>query len=76
VGDCPLSPLTEYLFLLRGMLKDWSQSGICLIIPQPLEDGQEITVNHIVMPSSKKATVKWQQDIGKAVFKVGLEIKR
>ena len=62
--------------VLRGLLKDYSNSGICLIAPLPLEDRQEIIVNHIIMPSSKKATVRWQQNIGKVAYKVGLEFKR
>jgi c-di-GMP-binding flagellar brake protein YcgR len=62
--------------VLRGLIKDWSQSGICLMTLQPLEDGQEIIVDTIVAPSSKKATVIWQQNVGKASYKVGLEFKR
>jgi hypothetical protein len=56
--------------VLRGSIKDWSQSGICLIARQPLENGQEIMVDSIVVPSSKKATVRWQQDIGKDACQV------
>ena len=62
--------------VLRGLIKDWSQSGICLIARHPLEDGQEIIVNSIVAPSSKRAVVRWQQDIGKATYKIGLEFVR
>ena len=28
--------------VLRGLIKDWSQSGICLMVLQSLEDDQEI----------------------------------
>jgi hypothetical protein len=62
--------------VLRGFIKDWSQSGICLIAQQALEDGQEIIVNSVVMPYSKKAVVRWQQEVGNATFRVGLEFRR
>ena len=62
--------------VLRGFIKDWSGSGICLIALQPLEEGQEIIVNSVIAPSSKKATVRWQQTIGKDTYKVGLEFRR
>ena len=62
--------------VLRGMIKDWSGSGICLIALQPLDEGQEVIVNSIIAPSSKKATVRWQQTIGKDTYKVGLEFRR
>ena len=62
--------------VLRGLIKDYSNSGLCLIAQQSLEDGQEIVVNSIVVPSSKKAVVRWQQQVGSAAYKVGLEFKR
>ena len=62
--------------VLRGLIKDYSHSGICLIALQPLEKGQEIMVNSIIMPYSKKATVRWQQNIGSATYKVGIEFRR
>ena len=62
--------------VLRGFIKDWSQSGICLIAQQALEDGQEILVNSVIMPYSKRAVVRWHQDIGKEAYKVGLEFVR
>jgi c-di-GMP-binding flagellar brake protein YcgR len=62
--------------VLSGMIKDWSYSGICLMTLKPLENGQEIIVDSIVAPSSKKAIVIWQQYVGKDSYKVGLEFKR
>ena len=62
--------------VLRGLIKDWSYSGLCLIAHEPIEEGQEIIVSSVVVPSSKRATVRWQQNIGKDTFKVGLEFKR
>ena len=62
--------------VLRGFIKDWSQSGICLIAQQALEDGQEIIVNSVVMPYSKKAVVRWHQEVGNATYKIGLEFRR
>jgi c-di-GMP-binding flagellar brake protein YcgR len=62
---------------LRGIIKNYSYSGICLIVSQPLAEGQELIVNNIRAPSSKKAIVRWQQKVGKDSYNVGLEyIKR
>jgi hypothetical protein len=62
--------------VLRGLIKDWSGSGICLITHEPLVSGQEIIVNSVVVPKSKKAVVKWQQAFGSAAYRVGLEFSR
>jgi hypothetical protein len=62
--------------VLRGFIKDWSGSGLCLITFQPLREGQEIIMDTIVAPSSKKAVVRWQQKDGSASYKVGLEFRR
>ena len=62
--------------VLRGFIKDWSQSGICLIAQQALKEGQEIIVNSVIMPYSKRAIVRWQENIGKDTYKMGLEFSR
>jgi c-di-GMP-binding flagellar brake protein YcgR len=62
--------------VLRGLIKDWSQSGICLIARHPLKEDQEIIVNSVIMPYSKKAVVRWHQEVGNATYKIGLEFKR
>lgn len=62
--------------VLRGLIKDWSGSGICLITHEPLVSGQEIIVNSVVVPKSKRAVVKWYQKVGNASYKVGLEFRR
>jgi energy-converting hydrogenase Eha subunit B len=58
---------------LRGTIKNYSYSGICLIVSQPLMEGQEIIVKSLGVPSSKRATVRWQENIGKDAYEVGLE---
>jgi hypothetical protein len=58
------------------LIKDYSNSGLCLIAQQSLEQGQEIMVNSIIMPYSKKATVRWHQNIDKDAYKIGLEFVR
>jgi hypothetical protein len=61
---------------LRGTIKNYSYSGICLIVSRPLAEGQEIIVKSMGVPSSKRATVRWQENIGKDVYEVGLEYIR
>jgi c-di-GMP-binding flagellar brake protein YcgR len=62
--------------LLKGVIKDYSYSGICLIANQPLKTGQEIIVNSAVVRPSTRAVVRWQQDTGNDAYKVGLEFVR
>ena len=69
------SPHTSHT-VLKGWIKDWSQSGLCLLSLQPLEQEQEIMVNHIVVPSSKRAVVRWQDKFGKDAYRIGLEFRR
>jgi c-di-GMP-binding flagellar brake protein YcgR len=61
---------------LRGMIKNYSYSGICLIVSQPLAVGQQIIVKIMGVPSSKMATVRWQENIRKDAYEVGLEYIR
>ena len=61
---------------LRGMIKDWSGSGICLIAHQSIEKDQEILVSSVVVPKSKKAVVRWCEKLGNGTYKIGLEVRR
>ena len=61
---------------LRGTIKNYSHSGICLIVSQPLAEGQEIIVESMGVPTSQRATVRWQENIGKDLYEVGLEYIR
>ena len=60
--------------VFRGTIKNYSYSGICLIVSQPLAEGQEIIVKSIA--SSKRATVRGQENIRKDAYEVGLEYIR
>jgi hypothetical protein len=60
----------------RGVIKNYSYSGICLIALQPFREGQELIVNNLAVPSSKKAIVKWQQKISNDSYNIGLEYVR
>ena len=57
----------------RGLIKNYSQSGVCLITTQPLAEGLEIVVINLAVDSSKKAIVKWQQKISSDSYNIGLE---
>jgi hypothetical protein len=61
---------------IKGVIKNYTCYGLCLIAREPLEDGQEIIVNSIIAPPSKRATVKWQQAIDKDNYRVGLQFIR
>jgi hypothetical protein len=62
--------------VLRGLIKDWSFSGLCLIAREPIDEGQEIVVNSIVAPKSKKAVVRWYKKLGNGTYQIGLEVRR
>ena len=62
--------------VLRGLIKDWSGSGICLIARQPLDEGQEIIVSSVVVPKSKPAVVRWSKDLGNGSYQIGLAVRR
>jgi len=50
-----------------------SQSGICIITTNPLQDGQEITMKNHIFPSPRTATVRWSKDYKSLYYKSGLE---
>jgi hypothetical protein len=61
----------------RGIIRNYSSSGICLIATKPLVEGQEIVVINLAVSSSKKAIVRWGQKISNDSYNIGLEyIKR
>ena len=62
--------------VLRGFIKDWSQSGICLLALHPLVEGQEVIMDSIVVPKSKTAVVRWSKDLGNGSYQIGLAVRR
>jgi hypothetical protein len=62
--------------VMRGWIKDWSGSGICLMTLHPLEEGKEVIVDSIVVPKSKPAVVRWTKDLGNGAYQIGLEVRR
>ena len=62
--------------VMRGWIKDWSGSGICLMTLHPLEENQEVIVDSIVVPKSKTAIVRWSRDLGNGSCIVGLAVRR
>ena len=70
------SSLPDTSHTARGVIKNYSYSGICLIALQPFREGQELIVNSIAVPSSKKAIIRWQQKISNDSYNIGLEYVR
>jgi len=50
-----------------------SQSGICLITTNPLQNGQKVTMKNHIFPSPRTATVRWSEDYKSLYFRAGLE---
>ncbi len=59
--------------ITRGVIRNYSNDGICLIASHPLMEGVEIIIKSLVDNSSKKAIVRWQQQIDNDSYNVGLE---
>jgi hypothetical protein len=61
--------------VLKGMMKYFSYSGLCIITHQALEAGQEIVVKNIITANARAAIVRWYQDLGNDTYKIVLEFK-
>ncbi len=57
--------------VIRGIAINISESGICLYIPQSLNNGQEITIKSVIYSFPKKATVCWSEKYDDVFYKVG-----
>jgi PilZ domain len=62
--------------VLKGITQNYSYSGLCFITRHVLKEGQEIVLKSLVVPNAKKASVRWNKDIGKGNYKVGLEFSK
>jgi hypothetical protein len=58
-----------------GLLHNFSYSGLCIITQYPLQGGQEILVKSSMISNSTTAVVRWCNDMGNTMYKVGLEFK-
>ena len=47
--------------IIKGIAMNISVSGLCLYIPQSLDNGQEITIKSFVYDCPQKATVCWSE---------------
>lgn len=52
-----------------------SQSGVCLLAEDALENGQEITIKNNIFPSPRIATVIWSKEYNGLYYRYGLEFK-
>jgi hypothetical protein len=80
---CEFSQLIEYSLrskpsdkLLKGMIQDFSHSGLCMITNYPLSDGDEILIRSILTDDSRTASVRWTKNMGNNTIKVGLVFKK
>jgi hypothetical protein len=52
-----------------------SQSGICLLTTDALNNGQAITIKNHVFPSPRTATVRWCKEYNDLYYRSGLEFQ-
>lgn len=57
--------------IIKGIAMNISASGVCLYIPQSLDNGQEITIKSIVYDCPQKATVCWSEKYDDEYYTVG-----
>ena len=50
-----------------------SQSGICLLTTNPIQNGQEVTMKNHIFSSPRTATVRWSEQYQNLYYKAGLE---
>jgi hypothetical protein len=62
--------------VLRGLLHNFSYSGLCMITQHPLQEGQEILLQSSPMSNSINAVVRWCSNTGSSTYRAGLELKR
>ena len=56
----------------EGLVINTSDTGLCLLISNPLNIGQEILVQDEIYGSYKTATVKWIEKVDEKQYKLGL----
>jgi hypothetical protein len=67
-----LQPDTTHEIFI-GFTLNFSDSGLCLLTPKLLEEGQEIIIKSNFPPLLKKAAVRWIEKYDNVFHKVGLE---
>ena len=65
------SPTLDEIF--DGIIANISESGICLLTPNPLSKGQKITIKNNISPFSRTAIVCWSEKYNHFYYKTGLE---
>ncbi len=59
--------------LQRGITINISNSGMCLYVFNPVEEGQEIQLySNTIDPPCRSAKIKWVKRVTKDVYKVGI----
>lgn len=61
---------------LKGIIQNFSYSGLCMITNHPLAEGDEIIIRSILTEESRPAIVRWVVCTGINSVKVGLEFKK
>jgi len=62
--------------VLKGIIQDFSHSGLSMITNHPLSEGDEIVIRSILTEASRCAVVRWIVNMGNSSVKVGLEFKK
>jgi hypothetical protein len=70
--ECFSDPLLKDK-ITEGFVANISESGICLVIINPLNKGQTITINNNNVVHPINAIVRWIKDCKGLYYKVGLE---
>jgi hypothetical protein len=67
---CPLNPEGS---IFNGLVLNISKSGICINSLKPIEKGQKIILKSKNPRFSRKAVVRWIENVTLVFFRIGLE---
>lgn len=62
--------------VLRGLMVNYSCSGLCMETHHPLREGQEIAIHSALFTDTIPAVVRWFKSNGDDTFRIGLEFRK
>ena len=71
--ECVLNDRSSQNETFDCIVADISESGVCLIAANPLEQGQEIKMMNHIFPSPRTAVVRWSTEQQGLYYRAGLE---
>lgn len=71
--ECELKEQSRQDEIFDCIAANISQSGICILTTNPLQNGQEVNMKNHIFQSPRTATVRWSEDYKSLYYRAGLE---